>query len=210
MKTRLIIAATALLVVPLTWAFSACESSDLPAPTAKIAVEPLSPSDQEALYFMLEEEKLARDVYQFLGDLWSHQTFLNIVQSEAQHMSAVTTLLEANALPFTVEAPGEFQNPELQALYDQLTEQGRTDLSQALKVGALIEDLDIADLETFIQATDHPDLIRTFERLQCGSRNHLRAFSNALDALGDTYTPAYISAEEYQVILANSNERCGR
>ena len=210
MKTHLVSAATALLVLPLTWTLSACEASDLPAPAATATLETLTLSDQEALYFMLEEEKLARDVYQFLGDLWSHQTFLNIVQSEVQHMSAVTALLEANALPYTVEAPGEFQNPDLQALYEQLTEQGSADLNQALKVGALIEDLDIADLETFIQATDHPDLISTFERLQCGSRNHLRAFASVIGSLGETYIPAYLSTEEYQLILAGSNERCGR
>ncbi|RED47395.1 DUF2202 domain-containing protein [Seonamhaeicola aphaedonensis] len=37
-----------------------------------------SNEDKDALLFMLEEEKLARDTYSFLGDLWSINQFNNI------------------------------------------------------------------------------------------------------------------------------------
>ena len=46
--------------------------------------------------------------------------------------------------------------------------------------------------------------------LECGSRNHLRAFTGQLAGLGVTYTPKYLDATTYQAILASAHERCGQ
>lgn len=198
----------ALLSLTLFLNLAACDKSDDPEPDA-LSEATLTLSDTEALYFMLEEEKLARDVYRYLGDLWDHPTFLNIEQSEVQHVSSVVALLEFYSLPYELLPEGIFLDSQLQGLYNDLIQAGTPDLESALEVGAQIEDLDIADLETYLQETVNPDLIRTFESLQCGSRNHLRSFSGVLESLGTEYEPQYISEAEYLLILSESRERCG-
>ena len=53
-------------------------------------------SDEEAtgLIFMREEEKLARDVYLTLYDVWETAVFDNIASSEQTHMDAVLMLID--------------------------------------------------------------------------------------------------------------------
>lgn len=167
-------------------------------------------SDEIAgLVKMREEEKLARDVYTTLGQIWGMNIFSNIASSEQTHTDAVKTLLDRYGITDTVENNniGVFHSPEMQELYNTLTEQGRQSLGEALKVGAIIEDLDINDLETLMKATNKNDILVVYSNLQKGSRNHLRAFSKNLDRQGMTYTPTYISQEEYNSIVSTNQEK---
>jgi hypothetical protein len=157
---------------------------------------------------MLEEEKLARDVYTYLGGLWELPVFENIMQSEIQHVAAVETLLVSYGLEYEILAPGSFENTELQALYDDLIAAGTEDLEAALWVGATIEDLDILDLQEFIDATETETIQAVFESLQCGSRNHLRAFIASLQDLGVAYIPQYITMELFETIINSDMEQC--
>lgn len=72
-------------------------------------------------------------------------------------------------------------------------------------VGALIEDLDIADLQA--RASDDPSVALVFSNLEKGSRNHLRAFIGQLDANGETYTPSHISQADFDAIVSSPTER---
>jgi len=44
----------------------------------------LTEADKKALLFMLEEEKLARDTYDYLDNLWSINQFANIKKKRAK------------------------------------------------------------------------------------------------------------------------------
>lgn len=46
---------------------------------------------------------------------------------------------------------------------------------------ALVEEVDIIDLEKYIAQTDNEDLILVYQNLLKGSQNHLRAFSSTLE-----------------------------
>lgn len=137
--------------------------------------------DAAAILFMREEEKLARDVYTVLGEQWDVPTFTNIAASERQHMDAVATLIDRYGLtdPAADTAIGEFVDPDLQALYDELIARGSTSLEEALRVGVLIEETDIADLAA--RASDDPVVQTVWDRLTAGSENHLAAFTTALE-----------------------------
>lgn len=200
---------TPLLFALLLLAFYSCDPAEDPVETGTTPLAALNNTDREALYFMLEEEKLARDVYTYLGAEWEHPTFLNIQQSEARHMEAVLKLLQHYNLPYVVEAPGVFQNEDLQALYDSLIHNGSSDLTAALKVGALIEDLDIVDLQAYLDTTGNPELTQTFERLQCGSEAHLRSFTTVLGDMGESYIPQYLTPEWFTAILEATSTGCG-
>ena len=140
----------------------------------------LTDAEKANLMHMREEEKLARDVYNKFYELYNMPVFRNIAISEQRHMDAVLNLITGYGLTDTVagKGPGEF-TPAFQPLYDELTAKG-TNLTEALKVGVEIEELDIADLEKAIDATEVPNLLRVYNNLLAASRNHLAAFSSKL------------------------------
>ncbi len=142
----------------------------------------LSQSEIQGLVLMREEEKLARDVYAKLGEIWGTKIFFNISASEQTHTNAVAGLLEQYGIPDPViqDIPGVFASQDMQALYDSFVARGSTSLQDALIVGADIEILDIKDLEKLISETDEADIIRVYENLKRGSENHLRAFNRQM------------------------------
>ena len=174
-----------------------------------LPVEPLTLAEEESLLFMREEEKLARDVYLYLYEIWQDQIFLNISASEQQHTDAVLGLIEKYNLPDPAadKAVGEYENLDLQGLYDLLTAQGAVSLIDALIVGATIEDMDINDLNSQLLFIDNADITLVYESLLKGSRNHLRAFTSQLIDLGLDYVPVYISQKDYDAIVSSPAEK---
>lgn len=171
--------------------------------THNISTGELTTSEIDGLLFMLEEEKLAGDVYRYFYELWGDSVFQNIASSEDMHTQAVQELLETFGVEGLDSAqPGVFQNTDLQALYDQLIEQGSASQKDALLVSAAIEEIDILDLDQYLAETDNAYVIKVYENLRRGSENHLRAFVRVLEnQYGETYTAAYLSMEQYEVIL---------
>ncbi|MEN8806952.1 MAG: DUF2202 domain-containing protein [Desulfobacterales bacterium] len=146
------------------------------------ATASLSEKEKEALLFVREEEKLARDVYLALGEKWELAVFSNIAESEQQHMDKVLYLLGKYGLqdPAENKQIGEFTNQDLQTLYNELLAQGIQSVTEALRAGVIIEETDIADLEDHLELTDNNDIIQVFTNLLNGSENHLAAFNSHL------------------------------
>ena len=177
---------------------------------ANLPVGALSTDEKEGLLFMREEEKLAHDVYVTLGDKWSLPVFQNIPNSEQTHTEAVKLLLDRYDIadPADGKAVGAFANQTLQQLYDQLVAKGNQSLADALTVGATVEDLDIADLQTRLAQTDKTDIQLVYENLMKGSRNHLRAFTQTLTTqTGETYKPQYLTQATFDAIVNAPMER---
>lgn len=168
----------------------------------------LSDTETAGLLKMREEEKLARDVYTALGEKWGVQIFTNIARSESQHTSAVRSLLTVHNVtdPITDDARGVFVNKDLEKLYTDLVLRGQSSIVEAYRVGAYIEDLDIADLEKEINATTHEDIKVVYEHLKNGSENHLRAFNRNIEiATGKAYDPEFISDDTFKGIVEREN-----
>jgi len=173
-----------------------------PAPQA--AAE-LTDDQSAGLLFMREEEKLAQNVYTALNNLWSVRTFSQIAQAEARHQRSTASLLARYGVddPAAKLPAGQFANQTLQNLYNQLVSDGSESLVTALRVGALVEETDIADLnEALEDATLPADIVRLYENLRSGSYNHLRAFVAQLNRQGVEYTPSVLSLPAYEAILA--------
>ena len=165
----------------------------------------LTADEEAALVYMREEEKLARDVYAALAPGVTQPIFANIGASEQTHMDAVKVLLDRYGIadPAATTAAGQFVNPDLQKLYNDLVAQGSVSLEQALRVGALIEEIDIIDLDRYTAQTHEAAIQLVYDNLDNGSRNHLRAFVNNLQRLGVDYQPVKLSTEAYNAIMAN-------
>jgi len=201
-----------LVIIIMTMSLSflyACDSdNDNNNPNNNVLNQTLTDADKEALLFMLEEEKLARDTYIFLNNQWALNQFANIKNSEQMHMDAVENLLIQYNVEYTILPEGQFENQTLQNFYNQFIVDGAVSQANALQIGATIEDLDIVDLVDYINATSNTALINVFESLQCGSRNHLRSFIFGIENAGNTYTPQFLSQEDYDAIIAGSHEQC--
>jgi len=164
-------------------------------------------TELDILLKMKEEEKLARDVYTKMNLKWENQVFSNISAAENTHMNAIIFLLQNYGSDYTtVLEPGKFTNPAFQALYEDLVAKGSVSLTEAWKVGALIEEMDITDLSGSLKEVTDESIIMVFENLQKGSRNHLRAFTRQLTLLGLAYNPVYLSADEYNQIISSPTE----
>ncbi|NJE04886.1 DUF2202 domain-containing protein [Thermococcus sp. M36] len=186
-------------------------TNDLQSYVDSLPAEPLTDVEKEGLLFMVEEEKLAHDVYTKLYEKWGLQIFSNIARSETTHVESVRLLLRKYNLTDPTENAGigEFQNKELQALYDQLIEMGMKSEIDALKVGAIIEETDIRDLQGWLAQTNKIDIITVYENLMMGSRNHLRAFVGQLENRGVTYEPQILPKDEYELIINSPMETGG-
>ena len=139
----------------------------------------LSDEVESALLYLAEEEKLAGDVYDLAADHQDVRAFTNIGRAEDRHLDSVQVLLERYELDDPTEgaAAGEFTDPDLQALYDELAAEVTTDRASAVAAGVLIEKTDIADLEQLLADVDLPaDVEAVAENLLAGSQRHLVAF----------------------------------
>ena len=174
-------------------------------------VTSLSPEEIAALKFMREEEKLAHDVYVALYSLWGANVFNQISLSETTHTEAILALLTKYGItdPAATTAPGVFEDPALQTLYNTLMTMGQASLIEALKVGALIEETDIHDIHEKMEITDEADILTVYTSLLCGSGNHLRAFNDNLLKQGVTYVPQVITQAEWDAIANAPSETCG-
>ncbi len=171
----------------------------------------LTAQESNELTLMREEEKLARDVYVALNQKWGATIFANISRAESKHMQAVAGLLNRYQIPDPVasNSPGAFTQPRFQQLYQSLVNEGSASLSDALKVGLKIEEMDIADLRNAIQSTSNNDIKQVFQHLEQGSRNHLRAFASQLRNTGGTYTSTQLSQLEFDAIANSTPGRGG-
>lgn len=136
------------------------------------ATATLSESETEMLQEMQQEERMAKEVYQALDEIYGSQTntFARIASSEQNHENAVGRLLSVQS-----EGLGEYES-----LAEDLIARGSFSLADALQVGVDIENLDIADLQEKIATTENTRIIRVLGNLERGSSHHLSAFTAEL------------------------------
>jgi len=176
-----------------------------PDTTLPPATSTLSAEEIAGLKFMREEEKLAHDVYIALYALYGNDDiFYRISLSETTHTEAILALLVKYGIPDPAagKPAGVFEDPALQALYDTLIAMGSASQIAALKVGALIEETDIRDINARKAVTDEADILTVYNSLLCGSQDHLRAFNSQLLARGVTYVPQVITQAQWDLIVS--------
>lgn len=142
----------------------------------------LNDAEKAAIRLIRIDEKIARDVYLTLSDIWGVPIFSNIASSEQKHMDAVLNVISKYKLLDPVEGlgVGEFPDPESQALYNSLVELGSQTITDAYTVGVTIERMDIEHLNEAIEVSQKADIDKTFKNLLAGSLNHLAAFLSHL------------------------------
>ena len=187
-------------------------TTSLPSEVQAAISAPASTLSEEltnTLAYMGNEERLAYDVYNYLYNQFGTKQFTNIAtNSEYKHITAVQKLVQKYKLDDTVaftnvDLPslgyintpiesmqaGTYDISELQKLYDDLTAQGSASEIEALKVGCIIEVVDVNDLSKDIiiaQNENATDVVTVFDYLRNGSYNHYWAFDSGLKNKGVT------------------------
>ena len=140
---------------------------------ANLPVEALSQAEKDALATTLQEEYLARDVYQaVIAKLGSTRPFANIFKSEEQHVAALTALFTKHGLA----VPADTRATRTSTLMA-----GVTTVDDALKLGVTVEKEDIALYEQLLKVVDNQDILQVFGNLKDASVDrHLPAFENVL------------------------------
>ena len=143
----------------------------------------LTAEQEEAIFYMYQEEKVARDVYITLGEMYPDEnTFASIQLSEQRHIDSVEALCDKYGISkkgVNEGGVGNFVLDELKELYEDCVYDGQESLLAALEVGKLIELTDIKDLEE--AAVGMPADVQTvFSSLKEGSLSHLDAFQSAI------------------------------
>jgi hypothetical protein len=157
----------------------------------------LSASAQEALRFQIDEERMAGELYQALGEKHDVPPFKNIPRAEARHRELLENLAtRAGLTPARPTTAGRYETPAIQARHDALLARGQASLIEALKVGALVEEQDIADLRALVATTDNPELKSVVTALEQGSRHHLNAFVRNLRSRGVEYVAQVLTPAE--------------
>lgn len=158
-------------------------SSSADAKGKKNTTPAMTEEQKDMLFFIYQEEKVARDVYSTLGKLYTDEnTFASIQISEQRHIDSARGLCEKYGVSIDgVDETnvGNFVLPVLQELYDTCVAEGEKSLLDALKVGELIEITDIDDLERASVGMPS-DVVNVFENLKEGSLSHLDAFTAAI------------------------------
>jgi len=160
----------------------------------------LTAGAKETLSHMWNEEKLAHDLYLKLYDLYPNKVFYTIAtRSEARHEASVQNLIKKYDLNITSSdfngsyneeelakyGVGEFILPEIQKLYNDLYDSGKTSEVDALKVGCMVEVTDVNDINEYLEDNSTtPDMKIVFEHLRNGSYHHYWAFDRQLKKLG--------------------------
>ncbi len=191
---------------------TATANSELPTEVQTAIKSDKSSLSQEltnTLAYMGNEERLAYDVYNELYRQYGTKQFTNIAtKSEYKHITAVQDLVKKYLLDdkvnFTnVDAPslgymntaiedmkaGTYDISKIQALYDALISQGSASEIDALKVGCIIEVVDVNDLNHDISLAQNEkatDIVTVFNFLRDGSYNHYWSFDKGLKNKGVT------------------------
>jgi hypothetical protein len=145
---------------------------------SQAATPTVSATVKAQLLYLVEEEKLARDVYAALDAVSISPKFKNISGAEQTHIDYISALLVTYGIknPTIGKKAGVFTNKSLAALYKTLVAKGKKSSIDALQVGILIEEKDLADLATLSKSITQTDIKTAVAFLKKGSENHLRAF----------------------------------
>ncbi len=152
-------------------------------PTLTPSTVTYTQTELASLAYMIEEEKLAGDIYDAFYEQTGLRVFDRIGNAEDQHMATLLAQAERAGLDFDdiLSLPdGQYSNPELQDLYDTLLASGSVSATAALEVGVAIELTDIADLQLAIVDLVGTPLGTSYANLLSGSYNHLAAFEGML------------------------------
>jgi len=131
------------------------------------------------LLYMIEEEKMARDLYDAFSEQTGNLVFDRVSNSEQRHLDSLLNVAEQAGIDTSAlsTTAGVFTNTALQSMYDSLLASGDDSLESALQAAITVEQTDIADLASYGADSELGILGIVYAHLEQASENHLAAFT---------------------------------
>jgi hypothetical protein len=166
----------------------------------------LTPAETKALINLHDNQKLSLFVYDSLFAIWGINPFGNIRSAESQHVDFLVDVAENYDVVLdkngsTDNKPG-FTTPQAETIYHESISKGSLSVIDALKRGALLEEMSLLALHEAKAVTIKSDLLHTFDILAMGSKNNLHAFNKRLKMYGITYEPGLLDQKDFKNIIS--------
>lgn len=166
---------------------------------------PLSADEIEFLFAIREDEKVARDLYTSFSALYPASVQIaKIKTAEDSHIACIEAVLDYYEISYpAMTATGVFEDAERQALYNDLVDKSAT-LLETFGTMAVIEEETVLAYKSVQSEITNENISLVVANMIKASSNHLKAAVRQITALGGSYTPSYLSAEEFDAIINSS------
>lgn len=166
---------------------------------------PLTADEIEFLYAIREDEKLAHDLYKaFSAKYPTAAPISKIATAEASHVACIEAMLDYYEIAYpTLSANGVFEDPTRQARYNELVNKSST-LVEAFSTMARVEDETIFAYQSVQGQIINVNISLVVANMIKASSNHLRATVRQVITLGGTYTPSFLTTEEFDAIIGST------
>lgn len=154
-----------------------------------------SAEEQSDLQFMVEKEKLLKNVYQVMYDTYDNYLFKTIMDCKEKHMTLLSARLDKYGLenPVAYLGDGVFSNSSFQQIYDTFIEEGQIDLTESMMYLKNMEEKHIIDIENTLSKTEgNLDVVKVYNICLVESKAHLDEiliFTKGMDLTKKLFDP---------------------
>lgn len=163
----------------------------------------LSADEIEFQFALREDEKMARDLYTVFAAKYSTAPQIDrIAAAENSHIACVEAVLDYYEIsyPAMTAAAGLFEDAKRQAIYNELADKSGT-LLEVYATMAAVEEESVSAYKSVQSEITNENIALVITNMIKASSNHLKAAVCQIIAGGGTYTPLYLSAEEFGTIV---------
>lgn len=170
--------------------------ASLPLEQAKDSQISLSQA-KDSLFLIVEQKKLAHDVFITLSEHWQKRHLKLLVRVESLHLRAIKRRLKNHDLNSILgNSTGIFNSSKLQKLYWELVNRGQNSVLDAFHVSAFLKEMDIVNLQSVIDASKNTRITNFSQRLMNNSKKHLRILIKQIERQGGIYEPQEMRQNE--------------
>ncbi len=165
----------------------------------------LSQSEKEVLNNIRQLEKLAHDVNFTLYTKWNIPAFLRKASAAELKTQCVKQLISKYDLqdPVNDNQIGKFSDNNLTGQYNSLVTTGSKSLNDAFIVSSQLQELLIYNLKKDSTKVDNDDIKLVLNNLEKSAEREFAMSVRRLEKFGITYTPKYLSKQDFNQIMAN-------
>lgn len=164
-------------------------------------------SKESIVLYLIEQEKLAHDLYSVLDTIWVTEIFNRLSGDERNHMEK----LNAVAVDFMMVVPnhfneylpGQYINENLRHLYHDLLLDANLSLEDAYRTCANLEERKILDLRAALKQPNFELETLTYKALLIGAEDNFKLFLRALLEMNAGYQPIHFSNSEFEALTKN-------
>ena len=168
----------------------------------------ITKEEKQDIWFILEEEKMVRDLYYNFYQEYDNEVFEKLYKAENTQFEAVQQLVRNYNLedPTSNKDVGKFKNLQIQMIYDELLEQGNENIKESMIASIDAQERSLRDVRENIERTDKDDIIFVFKNLETASKNHLRILMERLKEEGKDYESQYLEQADFDDITSDEIE----